>query len=101
RRRYPPDARHVLDDCLLDPRRGRRDSDGKPHLVHQPNFMAWSEIMVKRRPQSNDPTDAPLLFPVHGVDDQFGYWNQRLGTAVDAVNVRGFDPKTDRARGSS
>lgn len=56
--------------------------------------------MAKRR-QQNDDREVELQFPLEGIDDTRSFHRQRPGTTGDALNVRTFDPKTDRARGGS
>ena len=40
-----------------------------------------------------------LPFPLEGLDETRSYLRQRPGTTVSALNVRSFEPGTDRARG--
>lgn len=40
-------------------------------------------------------------FPLSGIDTSAAFHAQKPGTAVDGVNVRSFEPSTDRARGGS
>lgn len=40
-----------------------------------------------------------LTFPVEGVDETRAFGAQKPGTCIDALNVRTFEPETDRARG--
>ena len=48
--------------------------------------------------QSND-VYADLTFPMHGIDVASEYHVQRQDTTVEGVNVRVYEPTTDRARG--
>lgn len=45
--------------------------------------------------------ETDLAFPIEGVDEQRSYSRQKQGTSADSLNVRAFDPLTDRARGGS
>ena len=45
--------------------------------------------------------ESDLPFPIEGVDEQRSYSRQRPGTAADALNMRSFDQKNDRARGAT
>lgn len=42
-----------------------------------------------------------LLFPEKGIDNSVALQQQRVGTTPVAVNVRLYEPSTDRARGGS
>ena len=55
---------------------------------------------MAKQPQSTD-QEVELLFPPFGVELSDGFSASRPGTAVDAVNVRLFEPETDRGRGGS
>lgn len=46
-----------------------------------------------------DPLD--ITFPVQGTDVGDGFTQQRPDTTPRGVNVRSFDPSTDRMRGGS
>lgn len=53
--------------------------------------------MPRNRQLADIPLD--LQFPLLGVDDERAYGRQRSGTTADALNVRVFEPGTNRARG--
>lgn len=44
---------------------------------------------------------ADLAFPLGGVDQSAGFGQQRQGTTPEGVNVRAFEPGSDRARGGA
>lgn len=52
---------------------------------------------MPRNPNQTVEIDVP--FPVEGLEETRAFFRQRQGTSADMANVRGFDPKTDRARG--
>lgn len=56
---------------------------------------------MAKQQSDNKKFESQLSFPVLGVDEQRSYSRQRPGTAPDCLNVRVFDPLTDRARGGS
>lgn len=49
--------------------------------------------------KSGNVFEVDMQFPVEGVNDQRAFFRQRSGTTPGALNVRVFEPGTDRARG--
>lgn len=47
------------------------------------------------------PVNLEQAFPLSGIDTSTAFHAQRPGTCVDGLNVRSFEPSTDRARGGS
>lgn len=48
--------------------------------------------------QRSADTIMPIPMPIRGIDHSQAFAGQRPGTAADAVNVRSFDPESDRLR---
>jgi hypothetical protein len=57
--------------------------------------------VAKKRKAPDEEKEEDLPFPLEGLDETRSYLRQRPGTTAQAVNVRTFEPGTDRARGGA